>query len=72
MHYRLDKRTGPNTFESNVAGNEQLTQNGTVGFPALDKRTSLLKLNANEAGNQQLTPKRTVQGPILGKRLAVA
>jgi hypothetical protein len=35
-----------------VAGNEQLTQNGTVGFPALDKRTSLLKVNANEAGNQ--------------------
>jgi hypothetical protein len=68
----LDKRTSGSTFESNVAGNEQLTQNGTVGFPALDKRTRLLKLNANEAGNQSLTSKRTVHGPILDKQLAVA
>jgi hypothetical protein len=52
VHYSLDKRTGGHTVESNAAGNQQLTQDGTVGFPALDKRTRLLKLNANEAANQ--------------------
>ena len=69
---RLAKRTDRRTFESNVAGSEQLTQNGTAGFPALDKRTSRVKANANVAGNQQLTPKSNPAGPSLDKRPAVA